>query len=229
MLTSELRLAGRRFEPTVEQSLNPDLAVAASTLQVARHRSTFVLAECRLPFGVPDAVVLAADDVYFQDRLDSGIPALTTAAEVRMVVAAQRRPHTAGELAEVTGLSAPVARRYLQGLDASGALERLGDRFRADRRLRPVGRVFALEAKVSDWRSGYEQCLRYGLYADGTALVLPRVTDKARDPLLNMTRPQGVGVFAAGRWLSRPRMSKHERERRLHASECVVGALGLVR
>lgn len=229
MLTSELQLAGRRFEPIAEQSLSPDLALAASTLQVARSRSTLVLTECPLPFGVPDAVVLAADDNEFQGRLDSGIPAAVNAAEVSMIVAAQRRPLTSNELMEASGLSGPVARRYLNGLEDKGALERVGDRFKADRRLRAVGRVFALEAKVSDWRSGYEQCLRYGLFADGTGLIMPRVTDKGRAPLLAMTRPQGVGVFAAGRWLSRPRMARHNKVRRLHASECVVAALGLVR
>lgn len=228
LLTSELQLAGRRFEPTSERSLDPSLILAASTLQVARNRPTFVLAECPLPFGVPDAVVLAADDAAFQARLDSNIPALSGQADARIVVAAQRRSRSLSELIEISQLSAPVARRYIQRLQEWGALEGSHGRYRGSDTLRPAGRVFALEAKVSDWRAGCEQCLRYGSFADGTVLVLPRVTERTRGPLLETARRHGIGVFAADRWLVRPRMSRHPKERRLQASESVIAALGLV-
>ena len=227
LLTSALQLAGRRFEPTAEKSLDPALTIAASTLQVTRNRTTLVLTECALPFGVPDAVVIAIDDDAFQRRLDSGIPPVTAPAEVKMICAARRRACTADELIAATSLSAPVARRYLQRLVDVGALRMAAKRYRASATLQPVGRIFALEAKVNDWRSGYEQCLRYGSHADGTALILPRVTERVRQPLLDVTRPHGIGVFADGRWMQRPKMSKLTADRRLHASECVIAGFGV--
>jgi hypothetical protein len=227
LITSTSQLAGRRFEPTAEKSLDPALSLAASTLQVARNRATLVLTECALPFGVPDALVLAIDDDAFQARLDSGIPAATTAAEISMICAARSRPRSGDDLIAASGLSYPVARRYLQRLESTGALHLSSGRFRASPSMRSVGRIFALEAKVTDWRAGHDQCLRYGSFADGTALVLPRVTERIRQPLLAAVEPHGIGVFADGRWVRRPRMSRLTVERRLQASESVVAGLGL--
>lgn len=117
------------------------------------------------------------------------------------------------------------ARRRARRLVRAGALfEPEEDRFLRAPELAPVGRLYALEAKVDDWSGGLGQALRYGSWADASAVVMGQLP---RDPSAAIRQASGLGVGLAlgSRWLVRPKVRRHALAHRLWASEFVVAAL----
>lgn len=90
--------------------------------------------------------------------------------------------------------------------------------------MEPVVRSWSFEAKVSDWRAGIWQCLRYATSADATGLVLGDVSSRARAAAVTAAREHGVGVFIGGKWLVRPRRHPLPTPRRLWVSEHFLDA-----
>jgi hypothetical protein len=137
-----------------------------------------------------------------------------------------KQPTSAEALARLLGTSSGQTARILSTLAKQGVVERLGAGWIRSAGLVPVGRTYALEAKVEDWRSGLNQSLRYGVYADSTSVVLPKLSDKVKLAALERFRTVGVGLFVDDRWLVRPRLSRLRASRRLLASEYILSALG---
>jgi hypothetical protein len=220
-------LGGRRFEPVQERLVEPDLRAAADRLRLPAGSLNFLIPECPLPVGLPDLLVASLDQAALHRRLAVGAPPILSEPAMRLVAnLSTTRPATVDSLAGLLGLTKRQASRVLLGLAKVGAVHRQGDRwFRADG-FEPVGRTYALEAKVDDWRSGLDQCLRYGAYADSTTLVLPRMSEKVRTSAVTRFSALGVGLYVDGKWLVRPRLSRLKVPKRLLASEYVLAALG---
>lgn len=125
----------------------------------------------------------------------------------------------------VTGVSESQAKRLLSRLVSVGALRRVKDRWYRNPNLVPIGKTYALEAKVSDWRSGFAQCLRYGGYTDATGLVLGEVSTRVSESALDAATRHNVGLFLNGRWVKRPSIRRLSPERRLWVSEHIVASL----
>jgi hypothetical protein len=90
--------------------------------------------------------------------------------------------------------------------------------------LQPVGRLYALEAKVNNWSAGLGQAARYGSWADASAAVLGQLP---RDPSRAVAQAAelGLGLALRARWLVRPRLRRLDLAQRLWASEFVIAAL----
>lgn len=223
---SETQPPGRPFLPSAELELGPVLRQAASSIPVPAGRSMAIFPEFPLPAGIPDLVVLVADRTALRARIESGVQPIISEQEVRIVMKAS--PHRGVSLEtvyDVTGVSDSQAKRLLSRLVSHGALRKKNDRWYRHPSLLPVGRTYAIEAKVSDWRSGFAQSLRYGAYADATGLVLggisPRVSKCAREAAIR----HSVGLFLEGRWVRRPTIRRISPERRLWVSEHIIANL----
>jgi hypothetical protein len=225
-IASRFSRAGRPFEPVAERHVVPSLRLAARKLAVTTASPVVMVPECPLPAGVPDLLVLVADERRLTARLRSDVPPILAQQEVRLLAACgPRRPARIERLAEVTGLAAGQTRRLLARLVRVGALERTEAGWRRNDAIAPFGRTYALEAKVSDWRSGIAQCLRYGAFTDGTGLALGRVSAQVAKSAVEFGQQHRIGVFIDGRWKTRPRMIRHSLERRLWLAEHIAAAL----
>ncbi len=117
-----------------------------------------------------------------------------------------------------------VGQRRVRQLVRQGALLEQQGQLQRPEELRPIGRLYALEAKTDDWSGGLGQAVRYGSWADAAGVVVAKLP---RDPSRAVAQASGLGIgLALGtRWLVRPRVRRLEEARRLWASEHVVASL----
>lgn len=220
-------LGGRRFEPIHERLVDPDLRAAAESLRLPAGRLNFLIPECPMPVGLPDLVVASLDHAALLGRLALGAPPVLSKPATRLAAnLSARHPTTAHSVAVSLGSTDRQSSRVLLGLAKVGAVHSEGDGWCRAAGFEPVGRTYALEAKVDDWRSGLDQCLRYGAYVDSTTLVLRRMSEKVQASAVGRFSSLGVGLYVNGKWLVRPRLSRLNVARRLLASEYVLAALG---
>lgn len=215
---------GRRFEPVAERQLHGALRDLAARLPGSA-KGVSVIAEMPGPTGLPDLVAVPVTPCL-ADRLAFAHPPILGWGDARLIAACSAKRATSySALARRTnGDMRSVVRRTRKLID-SGALSAAtaGAVIRAPQ-LQPIGRIYALEAKVDDWSGGFGQALRYGSWADATAVVvaqLPRHHEQIVEQAANL----GIGLAVGHRWLVRPRLRHIESARRLWASEFVVAAL----
>jgi len=224
-LPESLTRAGRPFAPGLERELEPDLRAAAIKLG-GRSGDLVLLPEFPLPVGVPDLVAVSLNQDLFAARLASGIPPILGSRRASVISSCGvRRPASLRLLVSVTGSSEKHTRAIIGELVRAGAITRFGSGWVRDPALQPLGKVFALEAKVSDWRSGFAQSLRYGVYAQNVTLVVGKLGERASQSAEEACRSHGVGLYIAGRRRVQPRSQVVKLERRFQSSEQVLAVL----
>lgn len=209
---------GRRFAPTDERLLEGSLRSLAGRLPGAGHE-VVVSPEVSGPRGIADLVAVTRGSSDLEARLESGLPFLTNVTDCLIVAAASpkkvRRPAT---LAGNLGMSLDQVQRRLSSLTSRGYLIRSGTGFARAEGLKPIGRSYAFEAKVSDWQQGISQALRYSSWCDAAALVLLRPPRDLTE-VQARCRALGIGLGVMDRWLVRPRLGHPQAGLRLAASE----------
>ena len=227
-VASSLTRAGRPFLPVAELGLAPALRIAAGRLPGGSGAQLVMLPECPLPVGVPDLIALVADTEALSARSAAGVTPLLREQEARMVTACGvARPRLLPWLASIAGVSEGHALRVLHNLERRGAIHRRAGGWVRHPALQPLGRTYAIEAKVSNWRAGLSQCLRYGTLADASALALGSLSERSRAEVVSTARQHGIGLFVAERWIVRPRISPVPAARRFWVSEHLAAALGI--
>lgn len=215
--------AGRRFLPAAELQLSPVLRALAGRLPGAAG-GIIAVAELVGPAGLPDLVAMPST-AALHERLALGVPALLAEGDARLVAACSAiRPLSLGAIARRAALSESGVERRLRRLASVGAVLPMSRGWVRASTLRPAGRLYALEAKVSDWQGGIAQALRYGGWADGSGAVLGRLP-RNQGPAIEQAHRLGVGLALQDRWLVRPRVHQLPVARRLWASEHLVAAL----
>ena len=209
---------GRRFQPTVERLLDDDLRFLAARLPGAG--SGLLLApEFVGPVGVADLVAVTRSGPALGARLRSQVPFATNVTDCAVLaVLSARRVHTDEFVANRLGMSFEQARRRLASLTARGMTARSGRGYVRDAVLSPLGRSYSIEAKVSDWRRGLSQALRYSSWSDASAVVLlnpPRDLGEATERF----RSLGIGLAVRDRWILKPTIGRSDPGLRLAASE----------
>ena len=212
---------GRRFEATEERLLDNDLLTLATKLPGASSGLALVR-EFTGGRGVADAVAVTGWQDAVRDRLSMQLPGLVNGTDASVVAAlSPRQTRTAPSIARRLGMSEGQAVRRLRRLVASGHVEPAGGGFRRVRGMEPVGRAYALEAKVSHWQQGIGQALRYATWCDAAAVVLlkpPRDLSEAKERCSKL----GLGLAVSDRWLVRPRIGRPQAGLRLAMSEQFV-------
>lgn len=217
--------AGRRFAPIHELDVVPDALNAAYGLPAA-HRGLLVVSEMTGPTGIPDLTALVGDESKLESRLSSSVPALLNEVDAGVTAAASpKMGRTVAQLAAVVGWPEATVRRRIPFLLRHGALFEAGGRYIRDAALQPLGRIYAIEAKVSDWRQALRQARTYSLWADNYVLVLGRATPSACALALEQVALDRAGLVVRGEWVRRPNPANRAASRRLWAAEHVVAAL----
>lgn len=217
--------AGRRFEPVQERELHQDALAAAQGLPGAS-RGLVVVPEFAGPIGIPDftAYVGNIDRILGRHRLD--VAPVLNELEAGVVSSAHvRRALSAADLAAAQGWPTSAISDRLRGLVRRGALIEVGaDRYVRPDALEPGGRLYAIEAKVEDWRSAIRQVRTYRVWADSYVLVMGQISDRALTSLVAEVRRDRGGLMVAGRWVVRPRLGHTTERRRVQAWELFASA-----
>jgi hypothetical protein len=218
---------GRRFEPVEERQLEPDALRAVRGLPGAR-QGLLVLREVAGPFGVPDLVAVVGPPDVLRRRLAVGMAPLLNEVDAGIVgAAAPAAARGLDALASSLGWSTDTLSRRVPALVHSGALvERRPGVYTRAAELQPVGRLYAVETKVSKWRRAVQQGRAYQLWCDAYIVVMPSLGSMPLAELISEARQDGAGVMVAGRWVVRPRVRRRPEYRRLWGSEHVVAAVG---
>lgn len=217
---------GRRFQPTHELELLPAALNACRTLPVT-HRGLTIIAEMTGPIGIPDLTALVGPRELLTARLASTIQPLLHEVDAAVVgVAHPRVARSPQQLATALGWPEETVRRRLSPLLKSGALLPAGgERYRRDPAMQPLGRVYAVEAKVRDWRRALHQSRTYSTWADSYVLVMGALSKEPLEQLTTEVTADRAGLVVDGRWVRRPTVHKLPPGRRLRAAEHIVAAL----
>lgn len=216
-------MPGRRFPPTAERELYPALQELAAFLPGCCS-GVLLIAEMPGPRGLPDLVAVPIGEELGR-RLSHSCPPLLNWNDARLVAACTTlRPTSVEVLARRLGHDVEGTRRRVRRLIQQTALLQVGSGYVRCKAMQPVGRIYALEAKVDDWCGGLGQALRYGTWADAATLVVSRLP---RDPSRAVAQAQrlGLGLAVGRRWLVRPTIRPLSRAQRLWSSEHVVATL----
>jgi DNA-binding Lrp family transcriptional regulator len=209
---------GRRFEPTEERLLDDHMVTLATRLPRAVEGLALVR-EFPGGRGVADAVAVTGWQEPVRQRVALQLPFLDNETDCSVVAAlSPNQTRTVTAIGKRLGMSDEQVVRRLRPLAAVGYVESRGSGFRRVRGLEPIGRAYALEAKVSDWQQGVGQALRYSTWCDAAAVVLlrpPRELSDAKERCSKL----GLGLAAGGRWVVRPRIGRPHAGLRLAMSE----------
>lgn len=210
--------AGRRFEPMEERLLDHDLVTLSTRLPRAAEGLVLVR-EFPGGRGVADAVAVIGWQELARERIALQLPFLDNETDCSVVAAlSPNQTRTVTGIGKRLGISDEQVVRRIRALAAAGYVESRGSGFRRVPGLEPIGRAYALEAKVSDWQQGVGQALRYSTWCDAAAVVLlkpPRDLSDAKERSSKL----GLGLAAGGRWVVRPRIGRPHAGLRLAMSE----------
>jgi hypothetical protein len=225
ILESSRPKSGRRFEPLQELELHEAAIMAARTLPNAA-RGLTVVREFNGPIGIPDFTALlgAADSLTarqsagieaVRNEIDAGIVSALSPLAARSINAVASRlgwPHST------------IERRIRILAKAGGVFETRPGSFVRDERLRPLGRLIAIEAKVDDWHSALRQVRTYRVWADAYVLVMGPLSARVLDRLVPEIHRDRGGLVVDGQWLMKPRIGYVAPARRVQGSEYFAAA-----
>lgn len=217
---------GRRFEPTHELALHEHAMSVCAQLPGA-HRGALVVREMAGPIGIPDFTVLIGETDRLHARLSLDVAPVLNQLDAGIVAVANPRvARSASALARALNWSVQTVMRRLPGLLRSGALVATRpDRYVRPSALGPLGRLYAVEAKVSDRQAAVQQARAYSSWTDGYVLVMGPLGRAPLSSLLDEVDADRGGLVVDGRWLRRPVLGRLDPARRLWSAEHFVAAV----
>jgi hypothetical protein len=217
--------AGRRFLPVAEKELRSDAVRAARGLPGA-HRGLSVFEEVAGPFGIPDFLAAVGPRSLLRRRAALRVPPLLNEVDAGIVARASVRLGKSAEaLAEQLGWGVETVERRLTGLLRSGALTDLGaGRYVRPAALAPIGRLYAVETKIRDFRRALRQARTYALWCDNYVIVMPALSDASLGDAVHAVARDRGGLVVDGRWVQRPGGRRIPPAPRLWGSEHLVAA-----
>jgi DNA-binding Lrp family transcriptional regulator len=226
-LVSARERGGRRFQPVHEQSLERVALEACASLPNAQGR-LIVIKELAGPYGIPDLVAVIGNQQAARDRLALSVPPLLNELDAAIVAtAAPRAPRSTATLARRLGWDAQTVLSRMPRLLEIGALSETGPGVvvRAAA-LEPIGRLYAIETKLANWRRAVRQGRNYQLWCDTYVVVMEALNVAPLEGLLAAAREDGAGVVIGGRWRARAQVRGRSDWRRFWGSEYVVASIG---
>ena len=209
---------GRRFEPRDERLLDNDLLTLAKHLPGGAE-GLIVAREFPGGRGIADVVAMTRWQEPLERRVGTQLSFLESETDCAVVTAlSPKQTRTVGSLTKRLGMSEEQLTRRLRSLAATGHVRPWGSGFRRAVDMEPIGHAYALEAKVSDWRQGISQALRYSTWCDAAAVVLLR-PPRDLGEVTERCSAMSLGLAVGDRWVVRPRLGRPHPARRLAMSE----------
>jgi hypothetical protein len=216
---------GRPFAPVSERELYPTLRSLARKLPGA-DRGVLLVSELVGPFGVADLVTVVGQPELLAERLSTNVPPLLSEVDCMILAACKGKAVRKEEISAIIGKPLLMTQRRIAKLVTIGAVEsNVAGKIKCTAYIRPVGRIWALEAKMRSWDRALAQSLRYSLWADGSVAVLSHIPNASAAAAKQRAEVMGLGLTHRDKWLQRAKIQKHSESRRLWASEHVVAAI----
>ncbi|RLP68342.1 hypothetical protein D9V29_14040 [Mycetocola manganoxydans] len=121
---------------------------------------------------------------------------------------------------------------YLRELETSGAVKEVAGKYRRHPAIVPVGRMYAFEAKVSDWNRAISQAARYSTWADASGVVLLHPPKNLTD-VVRHAKSLRLGLAIGDKWIVQPTIGRRANAlhagSRLLASERFIHSVGSLR
>jgi hypothetical protein len=218
--------AGRLFVPTHELALHDD-ARAACTALPGSGRGVSVIQEMAGPIGIPDLTALVGNPAALQARLALHVAPILNQLDAAIVATTPTRsPRSSEAMARILGWPEQILARRLPRLVDHGAVTLMdADRYLRPPEIRPLGRIYAVEAKVSNRGAAIQQARAYSAWADSYVLVMGPLSPRPLEILLDGVDADKGGLMVNGRWLRRPVIRPLSPVRRLWAAEHFVAAM----
>jgi len=217
--------AGRMFEPVAERRLEPAVRRVLTTLP-GSDKGLLALREVVGPFGVPDVVAVVGERSRMMLRRRAGVAPLLNELDAGIVAtASSTRAMSPNSIASRLGWAVTSVERRIPHLLRQGALSVTSSgAVTRELALQPIGRLFAIEMKVNDWRRALVQCQTYRLWADNYVLVLAELSAISAPKVIEAVHRDGGGLVVGGEVILRPGVRRLELRRRLWGSEHVFAA-----
>lgn len=186
-----------------------------------------VIREMAGPFGVPDFLAVTGPSGLVEARFSLEVPPLLNEIDAGIASAASATvARTSQAFAGRLGWSGATVERRLPHLLRCGALlEQRSGQFVRPASLLPVGRLTAIETKVTNSRRAIRQGRIYRLWCETYVIVMPQISVGSLDELLAAVDADRAGLMIAGRWLRRPRQRRSGRAHAMWGSEHLVAAV----
>ena len=173
------------------------------------------------PIGVPDFTAYVGPTSNLFDRHAIGVPPVAGDIDAGIVsVTHVGRPRDVHEIAAAIGW--PLSRivpRIRRLVDVGALIEPRPGTYVRPAAIDASGRLYAVEAKIEDWRKALRQVRTYRIWADAYVLVMTGLSDRTRGALLAEVKRDRGGLVVDGEWLTRPRIEITDGWRRLQALE----------
>lgn len=179
------------------------------------------------PIGIPDLTAMVGGSCALGARMRLDVPPILNQLDAAIVASASAKtPKSVDALARSLGWPVGTVHRRVPRLLECGALIVRSDlRYVRPVALESMGRIYAIEAKVRDRVAALNQARTYAAWADSYVLVIGPLQ---RTPLALLTedvKADRGGLMVGGEWVVRPRIAKHDRAKRLWASEHFFAAI----
>jgi hypothetical protein len=225
VLESGTSRGGRRFEASHEKLLYPSAIEAARSLPGAA-AGVLVVPELHSPLGVPDFVAFVGADAAIERRLAAGVPPIVGPTDLAlMAVLHENRGLSVATVSREVRMSSANVEARLRRLARAGAVDELGSAWVRNPALTPSGRVFAIEAKLKDWRKALQQSRGYRTWANNYVLVIGQIGPQATSDARGAVKADGGGLYIDGKWLAKPTSRAVSTLRQFEAFERLASAL----
>lgn len=179
------------------------------------------------PIGIPDLTALVGPQQALRDRLVLDVPPLLNEIDAGVVAVAHPSAARSSEaLARAVGWPVETVRRRIPKLVRVGGLIAVHpDRFVRPAALQPLGRIYAVEAKIRDWAGAVRQARSYSVWADSYLLVMGPLAARSLERVCGEVEIDRAGLLVDGKWVRRPTMQRLPPKRRVWAAEHLVAAV----
>lgn len=186
-----------------------------------------LVAEMSSPLGVPDFVALIGGEAWLSSRVHANVAPVLSEIDCTVLSAlTATRPLSMSSLVRRLGWDTEQVERSVSRLIRSSAVitTRSGAIVCAGG-LKPVGSLYAIEAKVKNWQRAIIQGRGYRTWADNYVLVLgnagPMAAERARSAVL----ADRAGLYTENGWVVRPRKRLASVAKRMLGFEYLYAAL----
>lgn len=217
---------GRRFEPVAERDLHDLVSEVALSLPGVAD-DVLIVPEMPSPLGLPDFVAVVNGSQWLHARAAAGVPPLLSLADCIVLSASSpSRPLTVQTIARRIGWSVEAAVQTIERLERLEAIIKTrSGAVRANPSIKPQGSLFAIEAKVKEWRRAVFQGRNYRTWANNYVIVLGDVGVSAEGRARTSVSEDGAGLFTRQGWSVKPRARRPTVAKQLQGYEHLYAAI----
>ncbi|OUE07798.1 hypothetical protein CMsap09_02535 [Clavibacter michiganensis] len=218
--------SGKRFEPVQELEIHAGAIAAAATLPGAS-AGVLLIAEMRGPIGIPDFTAIVGGQKAIAARLSSRIAPILSPSDASLLASLYiKRTRTVAQLSEQLLISDETTALRLRNLKNAGAvIETTPRKYTRHPALSPAGSVYAIEAKVKDWRKAVQQSRRYRVWSNNYVVALGALSDGARTSASEEVASDCAGLIVDGVWVRKPKPRPVSTQHKMLAFEHIAHSL----